>query len=57
MSEVLEEISSGSFADEWSNQQSKATDLFDKIREARDQMPIAKWDEVARTAFKIGDAG
>ena len=57
MSEVLEEIRSGSFADEWSKQQPTATALFDKIREARDQMPIAKWDEVTRTAFKIGDAG
>ena len=57
MSEVLEEIRSGSFADEWSNQQPTATALFDKIREARDKMPMAKWDAVARTAFKIGNAG
>jgi len=57
MSEVLEEIRSGSFADEWSNQQPTATALFDKIREVRDQMPMAKWDERARTAFKIGNAG
>jgi ketol-acid reductoisomerase len=57
MSEVLEEIRSGSFADEWSTQQPTATALFDKIREARDQMPMAKWDEIARTAFKIGNAG
>ncbi len=57
MSEVLEEIRSGSFADEWSNQQPEATALFEKIRKARDKMPMAKWDEVTRTAFKIGDAG
>jgi ketol-acid reductoisomerase len=57
MSEVLEEIRSGSFADEWSNQQPKATALFEKIRKARDKMPMAEWDEVARTAFKIGNAG
>ena len=57
MTEVLEEIRSGSFADEWSNQQPNAVALFEKIREARDQMPVAKWDEIARTAFKIGDAG
>jgi len=56
MSEVLEEIRSGSFADEWSNQQPTATALFDQIRKFRDNMPIAKWDETARTAFKIGDA-
>jgi ketol-acid reductoisomerase len=57
MSEVLEEIRSGSFADEWSKQQPTAAALFEKIREARDQMPIAKWDEATRTAYKIGNAG
>ena len=57
MSEVLEEIRSGSFADEWSNQQPTAAALFEKIREARDKMPMAKWDQVARAAFKIGNAG
>jgi ketol-acid reductoisomerase len=57
MNEVLEEIRSGSFADEWSKQQPKAIALFEKLREARDKMPMAKWDEKTRTAFKIGDAG
>ena len=57
MSEVLEEIRSGSFADEWSNQQPTATALFERIREIRDKMPMAKWDQVARSAFKIGNAG
>ena len=57
MSAVLEEIRSGSFAEEWSNQQTRATDLFEKIREARDKMPIADWDKKTRTAFKIGNAG
>ncbi len=57
MSTVLEEIRSGSFADEWSKQQPTATALFKRIREARDKMPMAKWDQVARTAFKIGNAG
>jgi ketol-acid reductoisomerase len=57
MSEVLEEIRSGSFADEWSNQQPTAIALFKKIREARDKMPVARWDEIARSAFKIGNAG
>jgi ketol-acid reductoisomerase len=56
MSEVLEEIRSGSFADEWSNQQPTAAALFEKIREARDKMPMASWDKTTRTAFKIGNA-
>jgi len=57
MSEVLEEIRSGRFANEWSNQQADATALFEKVREVRDKMPVAKWAEVARTAFRIGNAG
>jgi ketol-acid reductoisomerase len=57
MSEVLEEIRSGSFADEWSKEQTTAVALFEKIREARDKMPVARWDEIARSAFRIGDAG
>ncbi len=57
MSTVLEEIRSGSFAEEWSNQQTRAKDLFEKIREARDKMPVANWDKKTRTAFKIGNAG
>jgi len=57
MSEVLEEIRSGRFADEWSNQQPTAAALFEKIRAIRDQMPVAKWDEDARIAFRIGNAG
>lgn len=56
MSEVLDEIRSGSFADEWTNQQPTARVLFEKIREARDNMPVAKWDEIARSAFRIGNA-
>jgi ketol-acid reductoisomerase len=57
MSAVLEEIRSGSFAEEWSNQQPRATALFEKIREARDKMPLANWDKKTRIAFKIGNAG
>ncbi len=57
MSAVLEEIRSGSFAEEWSNQQTRAKDLFEKIREARDKMPVANWDKQTRTDFKIGNAG
>ncbi len=57
MSAVLEDIRSGSFADEWSNQQPTAAALFEKIREARDRMPMAVWDQTTRSAFKIGNAG
>jgi ketol-acid reductoisomerase len=55
MSEVLDEIRSGRFADEWSGEQSDASELFDKIREARDQMPVAGWEKRTRNAFQIGE--
>jgi ketol-acid reductoisomerase len=55
MSEVLEEIRSGRFADEWSGQRAQAEALFARIRAARDAMPIAEWERRARAAFRIGD--
>jgi ketol-acid reductoisomerase len=56
MSEVLEEIRSGRFAEEWSANQEKSGALLDQVREARDRMPIAEWERRARSAFRIGDA-
>jgi ketol-acid reductoisomerase len=56
MSEVLEEIRSGKFAEEWSGQQEQAREIFDRIRAARDAMPMAEWERRAREAFRIGDA-
>ncbi|HEX5066243.1 MAG TPA: ketol-acid reductoisomerase [Myxococcota bacterium] len=55
MSEVLDEIRSGRFADEWSGQREKAEELFAAIRKARDAMPFAEWERRARTAFRMGD--
>ncbi len=56
MGEILEEIRSGRFAEEWSNQQETAGALLDRVREARDKLPIAQWEQRARAAFRIGDA-
>jgi ketol-acid reductoisomerase len=56
MGAVLEEIRSGRFADEWSHHQEDAAALFEKIRRARDAMPFARWEDAARSAFRIGDA-
>ncbi|HVN38788.1 MAG TPA: ketol-acid reductoisomerase [Myxococcota bacterium] len=55
MAEVLDEIRSGRFADEWSGQREKADELFAKIRAARDAMPFAEWERRARAAFRMGD--
>jgi ketol-acid reductoisomerase len=56
MTEVLDEIRSGHFADEWSSKQEDANAILENIRQARDKMPMAKWDQLTRTAFRIGDA-
>jgi ketol-acid reductoisomerase len=55
MAEVLDEIRSGRFAEEWSGRQQQAQQLFEKIRAARDAMPIAEWERRARAGFRIGD--
>jgi ketol-acid reductoisomerase len=56
MGKILEEIRSGSFAREWSEQQEQAGALFEVVREARDSLPITRWEQRARRAFRIGDA-
>jgi ketol-acid reductoisomerase len=56
MGAVLEEIQSGAFAAEWSENQAQANALFEKIREVREQLPFTKWETAARRAFRIGDA-
>jgi ketol-acid reductoisomerase len=57
MAEVLDEIRSGEFAEEWSKQQADASAILENIKKVRDQMPMAKWDQLTRSAFRIGDAG
>jgi ketol-acid reductoisomerase len=56
MGAVLEEIRSGAFAKEWSEQQEQANSLFEKIRAIREELPFTKWETSARKAFRIGNA-
>ena len=56
MGAILEEIRSGRFAEEWSGQQEKANQIFERVREARDQLPFTRWEDRARAAFRIGEA-
>ena len=56
MGAVLEEIRSGAFAKEWSEQQEQANTLFEKIRAIREELPFTKWETAARKAFRIGNA-
>jgi ketol-acid reductoisomerase len=57
MGAVLAEIRSGGFAEEWSRNQEHAGRIFERVRTARDRHPLARWEEAARKAFRIGDAG
>jgi ketol-acid reductoisomerase len=56
MSAVLAEIRSGGFAEEWSRNRQHAERIFERVREARDRLPLARWEHDARRAFRIGDA-
>jgi len=56
MAEILDEIRSGRFAQEWTGQQGKAAALFDKVRQVREKLPHTQWEDRARAAFGIGDA-
>jgi ketol-acid reductoisomerase len=56
MHEVLEEIRSGRFAEEWSRRQTAAAKLLEAARAAREQLPLAQWENRTRRAFRIGDA-
>jgi ketol-acid reductoisomerase len=57
MRDILEEIRSGRFAAEWTRNQAESGALLDRIRQARDSLPVARWDARARAAFRIGEAG
>ena len=56
MGRILEEIQSGTFAEEWSKNQAQAAEIFEKVRAARDAVPMMQWEQQARAAFGIGDA-
>jgi ketol-acid reductoisomerase len=53
MREIIEEIRSGAFAREWEAEQKAGLPVFNQIKEARDQHPIAEWERATRQAFKI----
>ena len=57
MGQVLEEIRSGTFAEEWWGQQERAAEIFEAVRAARDALPMTEYEGRARRAFRIGDQG
>lgn len=54
MEAVLAEIRSGAFAREWSAERRNGMPLYTRLREARLQHPVRRWEEQVRAAFGIG---
>lgn len=54
MEKVLADIRSGAFAREWSEEQRSGMPLYTKLREARLQHPVRRWEQQVRAAFGIG---
>jgi ketol-acid reductoisomerase len=55
MQRVLEEIRSGAFAREWSEERRKGMPLYSRLREARLQHPVREWEARVRAAFALFD--
>ena len=56
MKATIEEIESGAFAKEWSSNREKGLAMLEKAREFRKDVPMMRWEEATRRAFRIGDA-
>jgi ketol-acid reductoisomerase len=56
MGESLEEIRSGAFAQEWSSARADKLELLKQVRAMQASLPMTKWEDDARRAFRIGDA-
>lgn len=54
MEAVLADIRSGAFAREWSEERRAGMPLYTRLREARLQHPVRRWEERVREAFGIG---
>jgi ketol-acid reductoisomerase len=53
MQEILEEIRSGAFAQEWESEQKAGLPVFNQIKELRNNHPIAEWERKTREAFHV----
>jgi ketol-acid reductoisomerase len=52
----LEEIRSGAFAKEWSGERADKLEMIKQVRAIQAELPMTRWEEQARRAFRIGDA-
>jgi ketol-acid reductoisomerase len=54
MQETIEEIRSGAFAREWSSDREAKLEMLDKVRAIQAELPMARWENETRRAFRIG---
>ena len=57
MQTVLEEIRSGAFAKEWTEEQRQGLPRFEALKKAADRQPMAEWEDAARRAFGLDADG
>ena len=56
MGAVLDEIRSGRFAEEWSRARDGFPELRERVRSARDSLPLATWERKARAALGTAES-
>lgn len=56
MADTLEEIRSGAFAREWSTDRADKVAMIQQVHEMMAALPMARWEEETRRAFRIGNA-
>jgi ketol-acid reductoisomerase len=56
MRQSLEEIRSGAFAREWSTDREAKLDVIRQARQMQAALPMTRWEDEARRAFRIGNA-
>lgn len=56
MQQSLEEIRSGAFAQEWSTNREEKLQFIKQAREIQANLPMTRWEDDTRRAFRIGDA-
>jgi ketol-acid reductoisomerase len=53
MRRALEAIRSGEFAAEWSGMREQGAEILARVKEARRQLPMARWERSVRESFKL----
>ncbi len=56
MQAILDEIRNGRFAEEWSTGREGKLEMLRQVAKARENLPLARWEDRTRRLFRIGDA-